>query len=271
MHRPRLFLLAGTAVLALAGALLAQPGTLTVPPDRAVLIIRVPADATLTVGGEATKQTGPERWFTTPVLVPGYTYSYEVVASWKDKTEKRTIQFQAGQTKSVDVGTTAKVSDAPKKTDIDKKPFTDKKPDTDKKPFTDKKPDIDKKPFSDKRPDTDRKPTDVKPATDKTESVVLPSMSGVLKAVDAEKGSFVLAQEDGKTRTFVVNESTKFVGAKGGSRGMGKAALKDETMVPGSAVRVVPAADGNAALEVHLPARNSAPKDAAKEKAKTDK
>lgn len=94
----------------------------------------------------------------------------------------------------------------------------------------------------------------------------LPSVSGKIKSVDAAGAKFVLALDGGKQRTFHVDESTKFIGPKGGSRGMGKAGLKDDTMVKGNDVRVVPAANAKLALEVHLPIRKAA--DAPKEKKK---
>ena len=38
---------------------------------------------------------------------------------------------------------------------------------------------------------------------------------------------------------------------------MGKAGLKDDTMVKGGALRVMPAAEEKAALEVYLPSRKA--------------
>jgi len=96
-------LLAGALTCLLAGALLAQPGTINVPPDRAIFIVRVPADAVVTIGDQPTKQTGTERMFTTQPLVPGSSYAYDFVVTWKDKgegkTTKRTVKFQTGQAK----------------------------------------------------------------------------------------------------------------------------------------------------------------------------
>ena len=83
------------------------------------------------------------------------------------------------------------------------------------------------------------------------------SISGVIQSVDAAKGTITVAVPDSKERTLRVDESTKFVGPDGGSRGMGKAGLKDDTVVKGSAVRVLLAADNLAALEVHLPRRKA--------------
>ena len=93
---------------------------------------------------------------------------------------------------------------------------------------------------------------------DKGDKAEYPSITGVVQKVDAAKGTFTIAVPKSKERTLLVNESTKFIGPAGGSRGMGKAGLKDDTMVKGSPVRVVLAADNKAALEVHLPKRKSA-------------
>jgi uncharacterized protein (TIGR03000 family) len=97
----------GLLACLVAGALLAQTGAPTVQPNQAVIVVRVPADANVTVGGQATTQKGPQRSFTVLNLEPGYTYSYEVVVRWidngKERSEKHTVQFQAGQTKTLDV------------------------------------------------------------------------------------------------------------------------------------------------------------------------
>jgi hypothetical protein len=89
----------------------------------------------------------------------------------------------------------------------------------------------------------------------------LKSVAGEVTAIDFQKGAFSLGAADGKARTFMVNDDTKFVGPKGGSRGLGVPGLKDETLVKGAAVRVVFAQDGKVALEIHLPTRGTtAPK-----------
>jgi hypothetical protein len=104
-----------------------------------------------------------------------------------------------------------------------------------------------------------------KKGKDKVETVEYKPIPGVVKGIDFEKASLTIAI-DGKERIFAVNESTKFMGPKGGSRGMGKAALKDETLVKGCDVGVVPAPDEKAALVVYLPMRKSEPKDNDKDK-----
>jgi hypothetical protein len=85
--------------------------------------------------------------------------------------------------------------------------------------------------------------------------VELQSVAGEITGFDVAKGTVTIGQAGSKSRTFIVNDDTKFVGPKGGSRGMGKAGLKDETLVKGAAVRVAFAQDDKVALEVHLPAR----------------
>jgi uncharacterized protein (TIGR03000 family) len=107
MYRFALTFLAGTAGCLLVSALWAQPGSITVPPDRAILIVRLPADATLTVGDQVSTQTGPARTFTTPQLQAGFTYSYELVARWQENgkqlTSRKTLTFQPGQAALVDL------------------------------------------------------------------------------------------------------------------------------------------------------------------------
>jgi uncharacterized protein (TIGR03000 family) len=71
----------------------------------AVIVVRVPAKAELTIGGKKTKQQSEVREFDTPPLVPGKKFSYSVIAVWKDgdRDEKRetTVIVQAGETKEI--------------------------------------------------------------------------------------------------------------------------------------------------------------------------
>src|SRR5262245_20670294 len=46
------------------------------PPDKALLVVRLPGTAKLTVGSGPTMQTGSERLFLSPPLVAGKTYTY---------------------------------------------------------------------------------------------------------------------------------------------------------------------------------------------------
>jgi uncharacterized protein (TIGR03000 family) len=119
MHR--VILVAAAIGCFLSMSMVAQSGTITVPRDRAILIVRVTADATVTVGGLPTNQKGAERTFTTPPLVPGYSYSYEFAARWtedgKEQSSKRVVDFQAGEAKVVNLTSTTpapRTDNAPK-------------------------------------------------------------------------------------------------------------------------------------------------------------
>ena len=115
---------------------------------------------------------------------------------------------------------------------------------------------VEKKDKDDKKLEKKEKDKEKKPEP----KVELKLIDGTVKSVDFAKASFTITA-DGKDRTFAVDESTKFVGPKGGSRGMGKAALKDETMAAGAKVRVaLLSAEDKSALEVHLPARGTTTK-----------
>src|SRR6516164_6027522 len=125
MKRTTVVFLAGSLACVFAGALWAQPGAMVVPPDKALLIVRVPADATLSIGSQTFEQKGPERRLITPSLKLGMTYTYELAARWmekgQEKTAKRSVSFQTGQAKVVDfTQPEARVTDAAKK-DTDKK------------------------------------------------------------------------------------------------------------------------------------------------------
>ncbi len=133
----RFVLPACLALAACAGAVLAQAVQGTDRP--ATIIVRVPADATLTVGNQATKQQGAERRFVTPDLVPGYTYSYDLTARWmrgdQEFTAKRKVELQPGQTVLVDMRRgelTAKKQPTPEPikppTKAEKKPETKPEP-----------------------------------------------------------------------------------------------------------------------------------------------
>jgi uncharacterized protein (TIGR03000 family) len=81
MRRRALLLL---LVLATAAA-----GQDKAPPDKAVLKVRLPADARLTIDGEATTPTGPVRTFVSDAMRPGAHYEYELKATWEEKGQKR--------------------------------------------------------------------------------------------------------------------------------------------------------------------------------------
>ena len=87
----------------------------------------------------------------------------------------------------------------------------------------------------------------------KAETKDAKSVTGKIKSVNHQKASFTVTPDAGKDRVFLVTDKTKFLGPRGSDRGTGRDGLKDETMATGYVVRVVPAADGKNAAEVHLP------------------
>jgi uncharacterized protein (TIGR03000 family) len=110
----------------LAGVLMAQPGNLTAPPDRAIIVVKAPADATVIIGGQVSTQRGAEHVFNTLQLAPGYTYSYDVTATWLEKGEqkmgKSTVTFAPGEVKVVSLSAQGKkgTGKVAKKADGDK-------------------------------------------------------------------------------------------------------------------------------------------------------
>src|SRR4051812_36998625 len=102
MRRTRISATLLAGLLLTATPLLAPGQEGKAPADKAIIVVKLPADATLTVDGGATKATGAERSFITPALKQGPTYSYTFAATWKEggeekKAEKK-VRFQAGQT-----------------------------------------------------------------------------------------------------------------------------------------------------------------------------
>jgi uncharacterized protein (TIGR03000 family) len=146
MNRAALALCVCALMVCAGGFLLAQPGVITAPPDRAVIVVTAPADAMVSVGGQLSAQRGPERHFYTGPLAPG-SYAYDIVATWrengKEKKDQRTVTFRPGEVKLVNFvqpAGAAKKTEAkvPEKTPTEKKPQTDKKG-PDKKQETTKK------------------------------------------------------------------------------------------------------------------------------------
>jgi uncharacterized protein (TIGR03000 family) len=70
-------------------------------PAPATVIIKLPADARLTVNGQETKVSNGEQRFRTPALEPGRTYSYEMTVTGKkadkEMTVTRKVTVRAGQ------------------------------------------------------------------------------------------------------------------------------------------------------------------------------
>src|SRR6516225_767528 len=62
-----------------------------VPADKAILVVRLPAGATLTIGDHVAKQTGAERIFITPPLAAGKAYAYDLKATWEENAKKKTV------------------------------------------------------------------------------------------------------------------------------------------------------------------------------------
>ncbi|GBD35048.1 hypothetical protein HRbin36_00152 [bacterium HR36] len=85
------------------------PITPVVPqkPAPAILIVEVPAQATLWIEDQRMSQTGPVRSFQSPPLEPGKTYLYKIRLSWPGPngqpiTTEHEITVQAGQTQRID-------------------------------------------------------------------------------------------------------------------------------------------------------------------------
>jgi uncharacterized protein (TIGR03000 family) len=164
-------------LVGLAAVLEAQQDPPKAPPGKALVIVRVPADAVVTIDDRPTKEKGTERKFITPVLIPGATYAFEIVARWKEmdkeQSEKRTIYFEAGQVKTVDFikGTqVAKKAEPEKKTEIAKKepekkiePEKKKEPEKKAAPATKKEPLTKTEPAKKKEPLTKTEPEKKEP------------------------------------------------------------------------------------------------------------
>jgi uncharacterized protein (TIGR03000 family) len=73
----------------------------------AVLVVKLPADAQLEIGGFKSKQTGEVRKFESPALAPGKKYSYLLKATWmadgKEVVREAKVTLAAGQTEEIDV------------------------------------------------------------------------------------------------------------------------------------------------------------------------
>lgn len=94
---------------AFSGNLYPPPTIIPTEPvnNDARIEVRLPvADAVIALNGDLTRSTGTERLFSTPPLESGFTYSYQIVATWMQGGEKvrveRTIQVAPGRTTLVD-------------------------------------------------------------------------------------------------------------------------------------------------------------------------
>ena len=94
------------AALALVAAWLPADAADPIGENKALLAVRVPANAAVTISDNPTRQTGPERVYVTPPLAPGRDYYYEVKATWNEggqtKTDVRKVIVRAGQRSELD-------------------------------------------------------------------------------------------------------------------------------------------------------------------------
>jgi uncharacterized protein (TIGR03000 family) len=78
-----------------------------VGPAPATLVVRLPADARLTIDGYAPRSTSGTRWFVTPPLEPGRAFHYELRAEvergGKRLTQTREVAVRAGQQSEVTI------------------------------------------------------------------------------------------------------------------------------------------------------------------------
>jgi uncharacterized protein (TIGR03000 family) len=66
-----------------------------VPADKAVLIVRLPANARLTIESTSTAQTGPQRVFTSPTLPRDRNFVYVLEATWTESGQERRAERKA--------------------------------------------------------------------------------------------------------------------------------------------------------------------------------
>jgi uncharacterized protein (TIGR03000 family) len=82
-----------------------------VSPNVATVVVKLPADARLTIDGEGTTSTSTERTFESPALEAGKVYSYTLEASYlkdgKTVTVSKKIKIEAGKVSNVDLLDTA--------------------------------------------------------------------------------------------------------------------------------------------------------------------
>jgi uncharacterized protein (TIGR03000 family) len=83
------------------------PPAPTQDTTRALIEVRVPAEAEIWFEGDKTSQTGSVRQFVTPPVTPGKMFTYDIRARWTGADGKpvdlqRSVQFQAGQRLTVD-------------------------------------------------------------------------------------------------------------------------------------------------------------------------
>ncbi len=105
--RPALPWLRALLVMLAAGTLLPALLADGVSDDKALITVRLPASAVLTIDEAATKATGPERAFLSPPLERGKLFAYTFAATWDENGEKKTatrkIWVKAGEHTQLDL------------------------------------------------------------------------------------------------------------------------------------------------------------------------
>lgn len=104
-------LLASTLTLVLTGLCQAQSGTRYIPapppPTSVLLTVKLPAEASLTIDGARTSQTGSERQFISPPLPEGKVFVYTLKATWtadgKKMEREKKVEVKAGARINVDL------------------------------------------------------------------------------------------------------------------------------------------------------------------------
>jgi uncharacterized protein (TIGR03000 family) len=109
------------ALLLLPPSLISRAPAQDVPADKALIVVRLPAGATLTVGGQATRMTGAERTFLSPTLEPGKSYTYDLEATWTEngqaKKARQTVKVQAGRRAVVEITAGSATAEGPRPAD----------------------------------------------------------------------------------------------------------------------------------------------------------
>jgi uncharacterized protein (TIGR03000 family) len=94
--------LSQTNYFILPAASAAAPTATRSPNEKAAIEVQVPANAQVWFDGAQTTQKGSERYFATPPLERGKSYTYEVRATWKDSdgnpiTQTREVTVEPGK------------------------------------------------------------------------------------------------------------------------------------------------------------------------------
>jgi uncharacterized protein (TIGR03000 family) len=98
----------GHFLLAILTLAVFSPAPARAEAQPATLVVRLPADARLTVEGQPTKQSGPQRRFVSPPLEAGQKYTYTIAATWEPNnytkiTRTRKVAVQAGKEVEIDL------------------------------------------------------------------------------------------------------------------------------------------------------------------------